>query len=71
LKISYLPVHIEHTYEEEKKCDTIANKTTVHQSSNKKSKITKILNSEENSKRKVRNQMAISNDKSHQTNGYM
>ena len=69
MKISYLPVHIEHTYEEEKKCDTIANKTTVHQSSNKKSKITKILNSEENSKRKVPNQMAKSKAQTHQMNG--
>ena len=34
-----------------------------------KSKITKILNSEKNSKRKVQNQMAISNAKTHQTNG--
>ena len=34
-----------------------------------KSKITKILNPEENSKRKVSNQMAKSNDKTHQTNG--
>ena len=34
---------------------------------NVKSKITKILNSEENSKRKVPNQMAY--DKTHQTNG--
>ena len=33
-----------------------------------KSKITKILNSEENSKRKFTNQMAKSNDKTHQTN---
>ena len=34
-----------------------------------KNKIIKILNSEENSKRKVPNQMAESNDKTHQTNG--
>ena len=34
-----------------------------------KGKITKILNSEKNSKRKVPNQMAKSNDKTHQTNG--
>ena len=34
-----------------------------------KSKITKILNSEENSKRKVPYQMAKSKDKTHQTNG--
>ena len=34
-----------------------------------KSKIPKILNSEENSKRKVPNKMAKSNDKTHQTNG--
>ena len=34
-----------------------------------KSKITKILNSEENSKQKFTNQMAKSNDKAHQTNG--
>ena len=34
-----------------------------------KSKITKLLNSEENTKRKVPNQMAKSNDKTHQTNG--
>ena len=34
-----------------------------------KSKITKILHSEENSKRKVPNQMAKPKDKTHQTNG--
>ena len=34
-----------------------------------KKKFTKILNSEENSKRKVPNQMAKSNDKTHQPNG--
>ena len=34
-----------------------------------KSKITKILNSKENSKWKVPNQMAKSNNKTHQTNG--
>lgn len=34
-----------------------------------KSKITKLPNSEENSKRKVPNQTAKSNDKTHQTNG--
>ena len=36
---------------------------------NKKSKNTKILNSEENSKRKVQNEMAKSKVQSHQTNG--
>ena len=35
-----------------------------------KSKITKILNSKENSKRKVSNQMAKSKVQTHQTNGY-
>ena len=35
----------------------------------KKSKITKILNSEENSKREVPNQMAKSKAQAHQTNG--
>ena len=34
-----------------------------------KSKITKKLNSEENSKRKVPNQVVKSNDKTYQTNG--
>ena len=34
-----------------------------------KSQITKVLNFEENSKRKVPNQMAKSNDKTHQMNG--
>ena len=34
-----------------------------------KSKITKILNSEENSKRKVHKQIAKSNVKTHQKNG--
>ena len=34
-----------------------------------KCKITKILNSEKNSKRKVPNTMAKSNDKTYQTNG--
>ena len=36
----------------------------------RKSKITKIPNSEENSKRKVRNQMTKAKAKTHQTNGY-
>ena len=34
-----------------------------------KCKITKILNSEDNTKQKFPNQMAKSNDKTHQTNG--
>ena len=37
----------------------------------KKSKITKILNSEKNSKCKIPNQMTKSNDKTHQTNGQL
>ena len=36
-----------------------------------KSKITKILNSEETSKRKAPKQMVKSNDKTHQTNGQL
>ena len=36
---------------------------------NSKSKITNILNSEENLKRKVPNQMVKSNNETHQTNG--
>ena len=47
----------------------IAQQTTVGTKVEKKSKITKILNSEENSKWKVRHQMAKSKAQTHQTNG--
>ena len=43
--------------------------TNEHQGYHFKSKITKIPNSEEKSKRKVLNQMAKSNDQTYQTNG--
>ena len=53
--------------------ESIARHVLAHHSSLdsslRKSKITKILNSEENSKRKFLNQMANSKSQTHQTNG--
>ena len=43
--------------------------TSYNLSEDAKSKITKLLNSEENLKRKVANQTAKSKAKTHQTNG--